>query len=143
MLAKLPFLFKQSAWLLALLIMPAHAQDEPYDFVLTDDGTGYIMKPRYDVTYEHEVLYVPVVRESDGIPIVGVDGFSYYTNLLGIQFEEGSQVKYIGSFQGCTGIEFIADIIRLDHNISFTWKNSIRSKCNSYTFSIFRIAILF
>ncbi len=114
MLAKLPFLFKQSAWLLALLIiisaLPAHAQDEPYDFVLTDDGTGYIMKPRYDVTYEHEVLYVPVVRESDGIPIVGVDGFSYYTNLLGIQFEEGSQVKYIGSFQGCTGIEFIADM---------------------------------
>ena len=50
---------------------------------------------------------MPAVRESDGIPIVGVDGFSYQERLLGIIFEGGSQVKYIGSFQGCTGIEFI------------------------------------
>ena len=113
MLAKLPLLLRQSARLLALLIiisaLPAFAQDEPYEFELTDDGSGYIMKPRYNMTYEG-VLDVPAVRESDGIPIVGVDGFSYQERLLGIQFFEGSQVKSIGSFQGCTGIEFIADM---------------------------------
>ena len=79
-MTKLPLLLRQSARLLALLIiisaLPAHAQDEPYEFELTDDGTGYIMKPRYGVTYEQGVLDVPAVRESDGIPIVGVDGFS-------------------------------------------------------------------
>ncbi len=113
MLTKLPLLLRQSARLLALLIiisaLPAFAQDEPYEFELTDDGSGYIMKPRYNMTYEG-VLDVPAVRESDGIPIVGVDGFSYQERLLGIQFFEGSQVKSIGSFQGCTGIEFIADM---------------------------------
>ncbi|MDD6131775.1 MAG: leucine-rich repeat protein [Bacteroidales bacterium] len=67
------------------------------------------MKPLYGLTYEG-VLDVPAVRESDGIPIVGVDGFSYQERLLGIQFYEGSQVKYIGSFEGCTGIEFIRDM---------------------------------
>ena len=68
------------------------------------------MRPRPDVHYEQGVLDVPAVRESDGIPIVGVDGFSHYTQLLGIQFYEGSQVKYIVSFQGCTGIAFIANM---------------------------------
>ena len=112
-MTKLPLLLRQSARLLALLIiisaLPAFAQDEPYEFELTDDGSGYIMKPRYNMTYEG-VLDVPAVRESNGIPIVGVDGFSYQERLLGIQFFEGSQVKSIGSFQGCTGIEFIADM---------------------------------
>ena len=112
MFARLRFSLRQSAWLLALLIitsaLPARAQyEEPYRFDLTEDGSGYIMRPRTDVHYEQGVLDVPAVRESDGIPIVGVDGFSYYTQLQGIQFYEGSQVKYIGSFQGCTGIEFI------------------------------------
>ena len=68
------------------------------------------MRPKPDAHYEQGVLDVPAVRESDGIPIVGVDGFSYYTQLLGIQFYKGSQVKYIGSFQGCTGIAFIANM---------------------------------
>ena len=112
MFARLRFSLRQSAWLLALLIitsaLPARAQyEEPYRFDPAEDGSGYIMRPRTDVHYEQGVLDVPAVRESDGIPIVGVDGFSYYTQLQGIQFYEGSQVKYIGSFQGCTGIEFI------------------------------------
>ena len=115
MFARLHFSLRQSAWLLALLIitsaLPARAQyEEPYRFDLTEDGSGYIMRPRTDVHYDPGVLVVPAVRESDGIPIVGVDGFSYYTRLLGIQFYEGSQVKYIGSFQGCTGIQFVADM---------------------------------
>ena len=113
-MTKLPLLLRQSARLLALLIiisaLPAFAQDEPYLFEPAEDGSGYIMRPNPHVTYDPGVLDVPVVRESDGIPIVGVDGFSYYTQLLGIQFFEGSKVKYIGSFQGCTGIEFIANM---------------------------------
>ena len=113
MLSKLSFLLKPSAWLLALLILasvlPAKAQEEPYLFEWAEDGSGYIMKPRPYETYEG-MLDVPAVRESDGLPVVGVDGFSYQERLLGIQFFEGSQVKYIGSFQGCTGIEFIADM---------------------------------
>ncbi|MDY2930784.1 MAG: leucine-rich repeat domain-containing protein, partial [Muribaculaceae bacterium] len=115
MFARLHFSLRQSAWLLALLIitsaLPARAQyEEPYRFDLTEDGSGYIMRPRTDVHYDPGVLVVPAVRESDGIPIVGVDGFSYQERLLGIQFYEGSQVKYIGSFEGCTGIEFIRDM---------------------------------
>ena len=113
MLGKTSISLRKSAWLLALLIitsaLPANAQDEPYIFELTQDESGYIMRPRPYETYEG-VLDVPAVRESDGKPIVGVDGFSYQERLLGIQFFEGSQVKYIGSFEGCTGIEFIADM---------------------------------
>ena len=111
MMGKTSISLRKSAWLLALLILatalPASAQeDEPYLFDQAEDGSGYIMKPRPYETYEGE-LDVPAVRESDGIPIVGVDGFSYQERLLGIQFFEGSQVKYIGSFEGCTGIQFI------------------------------------
>ena len=112
MFARLHFSLRQSAWLLVLLIitsaLPAHAQDdEPYLFDPAEDGSGYIMRPRPYVSYDPGVLVVPAVRESDGIPIVGVDGFSYQERLLALIFEGGSQVKYIGSFQGCTGIEFI------------------------------------
>ena len=111
MLGKTLISLRKSAWLLALLILatalPASAQElELYEFVPTEDGSGYTIYPKSDVTYEGG-LYVPAVRESDGKPIVGVDGFSYQTRLLGIIFAEGSQVKYIGSFEGCTGIEFI------------------------------------
>ena len=114
MLAKLQFLLRHSSWLFALMIitsaLPAHAQDdEPYLFDPAEDGSGYIMRPRPYESYEG-VLDVPAVRELDGIPIVGVDGFSYQERLFGIQFFERSQVKYIGSFQGCTGIEFIANM---------------------------------
>ena len=113
MLGKTSISLRKSAWLLALLIitsaLPANAQDEPYIFELTQDESSYIMRPRPYETYEG-VLDVPAVRESDGKPIVGVDGFSYQERLLGIQFYKGSQVKYIGSFEGCTGIEFIADM---------------------------------
>ena len=110
MLPKFSFLLKPTLWIFALLVittaLPARAQDEPYIFEKTEDETGYIMRPRPYETYEG-VLDVPAVRESDGLPVVGVDGFSNQTRLLGIQFYPGSQVKYIGSFQGCTGIEFI------------------------------------
>ena len=113
MFARLLSSLRQSAWLLALLIitsaLPAHAQDEPYLFNLTEDGSGYIMRPRPYESYEGE-LFVPAVRESDRIPIVGVDGFSYQERLVALVFEGGSQVKYIGSFEGCTGIEFIVNM---------------------------------
>ena len=111
MLTKLQLSLRPASWLLALLIitsvLPAKAQEEPFLFELTEDGSGYIMKPRPYETYEG-VLDVPAVRESDGIPIVGVEGFDYQNRLLGIQFYEGSQVKKIGSFEGCTGIEFVS-----------------------------------
>ena len=114
---KLRFILKPQTWLFALLLimsaLPAQAQEEldgPYEFKRTEDGSGYIMRPRYDVTYDQGELFVPAVRESDGLPIVGVDGFSYQKWIMGIYFEDGSQVKYIGSFQGCTGIQFIDNI---------------------------------
>ena len=75
------------------------------------------MKPRPYETYDG-VLYVPIVRESDGIPIVGVEGFAYQNRLLGIQFYDGSQVKKIGSFEGCTGIEFVSDMPNTVETIS-------------------------
>lgn len=113
MLTKLQLSLRPSSWLLALLIitsaLPAIAQDEPYIFEWAEDRSGYIMKPRPYETYDG-VLYVPTVRESDDIPIVSVEGFDYQDRLLGVQFEEGSQVKYIGSFEGCTGIEFVWDM---------------------------------
>ena len=99
---------RKSVWLIALFItsaLTAHTQDyEFYNFVLTEDGSGYTVYPNPDVSYEGELI-VPAIRESDGLPLVGVDGFSYNERLLAIRFEEGSQVKYIGSFQGCTGIQ--------------------------------------
>ena len=113
MLTKLQLSLRPASWLLALLIitsvLPAKAQEEPFLFELTEDGSGYIMKPRPYETYE-SVLDVPAVHESDGIPIVGVEGFDYQERLLGIQFYEGSQVKKIGSFKGCTGIEFVSNM---------------------------------
>ena len=50
----------QFRWLaetiLALLIMvsalPASAQEEPYNFELAADGSGYIMSPRAYVNYD-------------------------------------------------------------------------------------------
>ena len=113
MLTKLQLSLRPAAWLLVLLIitsvLPAKAQEEPFLFELTEDGSGYIMKPRPYETYDG-VLDVPPVRESDGIPIVSVEGFDYQERLLGIQFWDGSQVKKIGSFNGCTGIEFVSGI---------------------------------
>ena len=74
MLAKLKFLLRHSSWLFALMIvtsaLPAIAQYEPYQFVLAEDGSGYIMWPKPDVSYDQGVLDVPAVRESDNIPIV-------------------------------------------------------------------------
>ena len=113
----------QFRWLaetiLALLIMvsalPASAQEEPYNFELADDGSGYIMSPRANVNYDQGVLDVPAVRECDGfpiLPIVGLEGFQYCNWIMGIIFEDGSQLKYIGNgcFEGCTGIEFVYNI---------------------------------
>ena len=83
--------------------------DGPFDYQLTDDGTGYIIYPLNGETYGNDLI-VPSVRESDGLPVVGVDGFQYQKSLLFIAFPEDSQVKYIGSFEGCTGIEFVDNI---------------------------------
>ena len=114
----LSFLFKPTSWLFSLLIITsalhAGAQDlqeldGPFDYKLTDDEKGYIIHPLHGVTYEGD-LFVPSVRESDGLPVVGVDGFQYQKSLLFIAFPEDSQVKYIGSFEGCTGIEFVDNI---------------------------------
>ena len=56
MFARLHFSLRQSAWLLVLLIitsaLSARAQDGPYEYVLTEDKSGYIMKPLYGLTYE-------------------------------------------------------------------------------------------
>ena len=118
MSAKFNFSLHRSAWLLALLIitsaLPAHAQNEldaPFHYELTEDGSGYIISPIQDLRYDN-VLFVPATRESDGLPIVGIKGFSYNNYILAIQFEEGSNLKYIGPgcFQGCTGIEFIQSL---------------------------------
>ena len=50
MLTKLQLSLRPASWLLALLIitsvLPAKAQEEPFLFELTEDGSGYIMKPR-------------------------------------------------------------------------------------------------
>ena len=91
MLAKLPFLFKQSAWLLALLIMtsalPASAQEEDEDVIMqegqfnfeySNELNGYIISPDkyggFDWDMEFQ-LYVPSTRLQDGKPVVGVAGF--------------------------------------------------------------------
>ena len=118
MSAKFNFSLHRSAWLLALLIitsaLPAHAQNEldaPFHYELTEDGSGYIISPIQDLRYDN-VLFVPATRESDGLPIVGIKGFSYNNYILAIIFDEGSNLKYIGPgcFRGCTGIEFIQSL---------------------------------
>ena len=115
MTANLLFSLRRSIWLLALLIItsaiPALAQelDAPFNYEYSDELGGYIISPISDLRYENE-LFVPAKRESDGLPVVGVDGFSYRPYILAIIFEEGSRVKYIGSFQGCTGIQTIINL---------------------------------
>ena len=118
MSAKFNFSLHRSAWLLALLIitsaLPAHAQNEldaPFHYELTEDGSGYIISPIKDLRYDN-VLFVPATRVSDGLPIVGIKGFSYNDYILAIEFEEGSNLKYIGPgcFQGCTGIQVIISL---------------------------------
>ena len=85
------FLLRKSVWLIALFItsaLTAHTQEyEFYNFVLTEDGSGYIVYPNPEVSYEGELI-VPAIRESDSLPVVGVDGFSYNERLLAIRFEE-------------------------------------------------------
>ena len=83
MSAKFNFSLHRSAWLLALLIitsaLPTHAQNEldaPFHYELTEDGSGYIISPIKDLRYDNG-LFVPATRESDGLPIVGIEGFSY------------------------------------------------------------------
>ena len=111
MLAKLPFLFKQSAWLLALLIMtsalPARAQDDwdvemqemQFKFEYSNDLNGYIISPNkysgcnWDMEFQ---LYVPSTRLQDGKPVVGLSGFDSLRELREIIFpEENCHVKYI------------------------------------------------
>lgn len=114
MLTKLQLSLRRSIWLLALLIItsaiPALAQDDaPFNYEYSDELGGYIISPISDLRYENELI-VPAIRESDGFPVVGVDGFSYSPYILAIIFEEGSRVKYIGSFEGCTGIQTIFNL---------------------------------
>ena len=112
MLAKLPFLFKQSAWLLALLIMtsalPASAQEEDEDVIMqegqfnfeySNELNGYIISPDkyggFDWDMEFQ-LYVPSTRLQDGKPVVGLSGFESLKELREIIFpEENCHVKYI------------------------------------------------
>ena len=112
MLAKLPFLFKQSAWLLALLIMtsalPASAQEEDEDVIMqegqfnfeySNELNGYIISPDkyggFDWDMEFQ-LYVPSTRLQDGKPVVGLSGFDSLRELREIIFpEENCHVKYI------------------------------------------------
>ena len=119
MISRLVFLMRKSAWLLALLMLAvafsAQAQDQeddgPFVYQLTEDGTGYIIYPdrsvmdwgRGDVTF----LEVPATRPCDGLPIVGVDGFDNCKYLMDIVFESSTNVKYIGSFKGCTSLFLI------------------------------------
>ena len=124
MLSKFSFSVKQSAWLLALLIitsaLPARAQSEFYDefyddpemqegmfkFEYSNDLNGYIVSPNkysgYDWNMEFH-LFVPSIRILDGKPVVGLSGFGSLKNLDGIFFPEKCHVKYIcdNCFQYC------------------------------------------
>ena len=124
MLTKLPFLFKQSAWLLALLIMtsalPASAQEEDEDVIIqegqfkfeySNDLNGYIISPnKYsgwtwdgpDMNY----LFIPSTRLKDGKPVVALSGYKSLKYLDIIEFESPCHVKYIcdNCFEYCTSL---------------------------------------
>ena len=123
MLAKLPFLFKQSVWLLALLFitsaLPAHAQEEDEDvhmqewqfnFEYRDDLNGYIISPDKDSGWEwggnEPYLFIPSTRLKDGKPVVGLSGFGSLKYLEIIEFESPCHVKYIcdNCFEYCTSL---------------------------------------
>ncbi|MGM9812298.1 MAG: leucine-rich repeat domain-containing protein, partial [Muribaculaceae bacterium] len=121
MLAKLPFLFKQSAWLLALLIitsaLPARAQSEAemqewqFNFEYSDDLNGYIISPDKNNGFtwdgsEISSLYIPSTRLQDGKPVVALSGFQSLKYLEIIEFESPCQVKYIcdNCFKYCTSL---------------------------------------
>lgn len=123
MLAKLPFLFKQSVWLLALLFitsaLPAHAQEEDVDvhmqegqfnFEYRDDLNGYIISPDKDSGWEwggnEPYLFIPSTRLKDGKPVVGLSGFGSLKYLEIIEFESPCHVKYICDrcFEDCTSL---------------------------------------
>lgn len=124
MLAKLPFLFKQSAWLLALLFitsaLPAHAQEaDPYEvfmqegqfkFEYRNDLNGYIISPNKDSEWEWDgnepYLFIPSTRLKDGKPVVGLSGFGSLKYLDLIEFESPCHVKYIcdNCFEYCTSL---------------------------------------
>ena len=124
MLSKFSFSVKQSAWLLALLIitsaLPARAQSEFYDefyddpemqegmfkFEYSNDLNGYIVSPNkysgYDWNMEFH-LFVPSIRLQDGKPVVGLSGFGSLKWLDQICFPQECHVKYIcdNCFQYC------------------------------------------
>lgn len=123
MFAKLPFLFKQSVWLLALLFitsaLPAHAQEEDEDvhmqegqfnFEYRDDLNGYIISPDKDSGWEwggnEPYLFIPSTRLKDGMPVVGLSGFGSLKYLEIIEFESPCHVKYIcdNCFEYCTSL---------------------------------------
>ena len=123
MLAKLPFLFKQSAWLLAMLFitsaLPAHAQEEDEDvsmqegqfnFEYRNDLNGYIISPNKYSGWEWDgnepYLFIPSTRLKDGKPVVGLSGFGSLKYLDLIEFESPCHVKYIcdNCFEYCTSL---------------------------------------
>lgn len=123
MLAKLPFLFKQSVWLLALLFitsaLPAHAQEEDVDvhmqegqfnFEYSNDLNGYIISPNkysgWDWDGNEPYLFIPSTRLMDGMPVVGLSGFGSLKYLEIIEFESPCHVKYIcdNCFEYCTSL---------------------------------------
>ena len=123
MLAKLPFLFKQSVWLLALLFitsaLPAHAQEEDVDvhmqevqfnFEYRDDLNGYIISPNKHSGWgwdgNEPYLFIPSTRLKDGMPVVGLSGFGSLKYLEIIEFESPCHVKYIcdNCFEYCTSL---------------------------------------
>ena len=124
MLSKFSFSVKQSAWLLALLIitsaLPARAQSEFYDefyddpemqewlfkFDYSNDLNGYIVSPinSGEQDWDHaNVLEVPSIRILDGKPVVALSGFGSLKWLEQICFPQECHVKYIcdNCFQYC------------------------------------------
>ena len=108
MLAKLSFSLRQSAWLLALLIitsaLPVSADTPPlYIYELHSSGEGYIFKA--NSTYYGSDDYVGVLEVPatyNDLPIIGVGFFSNYPKITAVKFPR--TVKYITSFKGCTGL---------------------------------------
>ena len=130
MIARLQLSLRQSAWLLALLIitsaLPARAQSEFYDpfyddlcfqeflfkFDYSEDLNGYIVSPKkgdgqqWEETEGDYHLQVPSIYLKDGKPVVALSGFGSLKKLQDIFFPEACHVKYICDkcFEYCTSL---------------------------------------
>ena len=140
MLKRLLFSLKQTAWLLALLIitsaLPARAQSEFYDefyddpdfqeqtfkFEFRDDLKGYIISPnKHDgAEWDREMhLWVPSIRLQDGKPVVGLSGFGSLKWLDQIFFPEDCHVKYICNecFEYCQMLGNSEQVLNLPESV--------------------------